>query len=61
MTFDKKKYNREWARKRRGFTEGEEYRIKRYIKMGKCPVCEMLLTSRYHTNCPFINPHLQGN
>jgi C4-type Zn-finger protein len=31
-----------------------ELRAKRLIDSGRCPVCEMLLASTYHTNCPYL-------
>ena len=61
MTFDSKKYMREWRRKKRA----EEYakspkmtRGERMLKEGKCPVCEMLLDCKYHTNCSYIDKHV---
>lgn len=48
MAFDWKTYNREYQRKRRAAQHRQEL-----IKQGKCPISEILLTSRYHDlDCP---------
>lgn len=31
-----------------------EQRIKLLISQEKCPVCELLLASRFHTDCPYL-------
>lgn len=57
MTFDAKAYRREWARRKR-YRLHMQARAIRLEREGKCLVCEMLLISAYHTNCPgAINIH----
>lgn len=31
-----------------------EERARRLIENGRCPVCEMLLISKYHTDCQYL-------
>ena len=31
-----------------------EKRLKEFIKKKKCPVCEIMLESKYHTDCSFL-------
>lgn len=48
MTFSWKEYNREYQRKFRA-----KQRREHLIAQGKCPVTEILLTSKYHPDdCP---------
>jgi hypothetical protein len=32
-----------------------ERRAKELLDAGKCPICEIKLTSTYHTDCPYIH------
>ena len=50
MSFDKKAYNKEWMRKNRKTRTRKEI----LISKGKCPICEILLKSIYHTNCAYL-------
>ena len=55
MSFDSKKYHRDWMRKYRAKQSPPgEKREKKLLKQGKCPVCEMLLVSTYHTTCGYV-------
>lgn len=56
MSFDEKAYRREWARNKRKERGGRE-RTKELDEKGKCHVCEMLLSSKYHVGCPGIHMH----
>lgn len=50
MTFDARKYNQEYMRKRRAYKDW--YKA---IEKGHCPVCSMLLKSKYHFNCKYLD------
>ena len=48
MTFDAKSYNRAWMKEYRA-----KIKQKYLISQGKCPITEILFTSRYHnSDCP---------
>lgn len=48
MTFDARVYNRTWMQEYRA-----KIKQKQLIAEGKCPLTEILLTSRYHrSDCP---------
>lgn len=49
MSYDHTEYSRNWARKKR-----EALHRERLIQEGKCPVCEMLMKSKYHVKCPYL-------
>lgn len=50
MTFDKKTYDRNWRRKDRRVKAWRKTILKNH-----CPVCSMLLSSKYHVDCPFFS------
>lgn len=50
MTQAENDYNRLWMRKHRAIKAWQ-----RSIEKGHCPVCEMLLESKYHTDCRFLH------
>lgn len=45
-----KAYKRDWMRKWRK-EQRAVLRPGKLLKRGKCPICEMLLASSYHTQC----------
>lgn len=51
MTFDERAYRRAWAKRKRTKVQERE-RQERLAVRGKCPTCEMLMTSMYHVDCP---------
>ena len=53
MTFNHREYNREHMRRVRALNVDAVHE-KRMVAKGKCPVCEMLLKSKYHEGCPWL-------
>ena len=35
----------------------KEDRMKFLLAKGACPICELLLVSKYHTDCPYLIHH----
>lgn len=48
MTFDKRAYDNEWKARKRA-----KKKAKRLLDKNRCPICEMKLDSRFHTDCPY--------
>lgn len=54
--FDRRAYKREYMRDAR-----EEKRMEELLTKGKCPVCEMFLSSDFHKLCPYLGDVTRKN